>query len=93
MNLSKLFPKILAIVCLLSLLAGGSRHAGRRLVAGLAGMMVIHLSGAAWLGLAFPGTTPSLAGLLTMSLLPFLALDLAKLGVAEWLTRPPSSAS
>ncbi len=78
---------------LVSLLAGGSGHAGRRLVAGLAGMMVIHLSGAIWLALAFPGTTPGLAGLLTMSLLPFLALDLAKLAGAEWLTRPPSSAS
>ncbi len=78
---------------LVSLLAGGSGHAGRRLGAGLAGMTVIHLSGTAWLALAFPGTTPGLAGLLTMSLLPFLALDLAKLGVAEWLTRPPSSAS
>ncbi|MCZ6600605.1 MAG: biotin transporter BioY [Acidobacteria bacterium] len=76
-----------------SLLAAGTGHAGRRLAAGLAGLVIIHLAGAAWLALVFPGTTPGLARLLTMSLLPFLALDLAKLGVAEWLTRPPSSGS
>lgn len=84
------FPLAAAVV---SLLAGGTGHAGRRLGAGLAGLVIIHLAGAAWLALVFPGATPGLTGLLTMSFLPFMAVDLAKLGVAEWLTRPPSSAS
>lgn len=75
-----------------SLMATGSRHTGRRLAAGIVGLAIIHMGGAAWLSIVFPGTLPGgLAGLLTMSLLPFLALDLAKLGLAEWLTRSSSS--
>jgi biotin transport system substrate-specific component len=76
-----------AAAALVSVLARRRQGLGRRLLAGAAGLALVHLCGAAWLALAVPGSPAATGGLLTWSLWPFLAVDLAKLAVAERLTR------
>ena len=59
----------------------------RRLTAGVAGLLVIHLAGGSWLAIATGASMADTGLVLTQSLMPFMAVDLAKLAVAEWLTR------
>ena len=69
-------------------LAGRGRRPARRVVAGLAGLAVIHAGGALWLGLFASQAPDSVLGLLTWSLLPFMGVDVVKVLAAEWLSRP-----
>ncbi len=80
------YPAAAWLVSILTWRGGGAL---RRLGAGMAALALVHLAGGLWLAMV---TATRDAGLvLTLSLLPFLAVDLAKLAVAEWLTRPRSA--
>ncbi|MHC4854361.1 MAG: biotin transporter BioY, partial [Planctomycetota bacterium] len=60
-----------------------------RVLAGGAGLALIHLCGALWLAGVTGSASAGIGQILAWSFLPFLAIDLAKLATAEWLTRPP----
>jgi biotin transport system substrate-specific component len=74
---------------LVSLLVRRGPGTAGRILAGAAGLAVIHLSGALWLAGLSGSAAVGVAQILAWSFLPFLAIDLLKLATAEWLTRPP----
>lgn len=67
-------------------LSGGSqrRAAGRTMAACLCGVAVIHIFGAAWYAIwcGATGTGVGIAGIVGQSVVPFIAVDVAKAGLA-----------
>jgi biotin transport system substrate-specific component len=63
---------------------------GGRVFAGLAGLAVIHASGALWLAFMAPAAPGSTMGILTWSFFPFIGADVVKALVAERVSRTTS---
>lgn len=60
---------------------------GRRVLAGLAGLALIHVGGALWMVTVAPSAPGSALALLTWTFLPFVGVDVVKVLVAERLSR------
>jgi biotin transport system substrate-specific component len=68
-------------------LARRGRSIWGRVLAGLAGLAIIHVSGAIWLAVMVPAAPGSTMGILTWSFFPFIGADVVKMLVAERVSR------